>query len=113
MTYFFVRTDRRLSPEVVDALRDDIVDMLYMIRKTATTCMIDIQAGCNIRMGDGSASCVFMQVKCAVLPQNEDIRSFTAAVAELFVEALGVELSRIYISFEPMECCATGNALKK
>lgn len=112
MTYFSVRTDRRLSAEVVDALRDDIVDLLYLIRKTAATSMIDIQAGCNIRMGDGGAPCVFMQVKCASMPQDGDVRAFAAAVAELFGEVLGVELNRTYISFETMPCCATGNALK-
>lgn len=111
MTYFHVRTDRRLSAEVVDALRDDIVDLLYLVRKTATTSMIDIQAGCNIRMGDGGAPCVYMEVKCAVMPRDEDIRAFSAAAATLFGEALGVELNRTYISFEQMPCCATGNAL--
>lgn len=111
MTYFYVRTDRKLSTEVVDALRDDIIDLLYLVRKTASTSMIDIQAGCNIRMGDGSTPCVYMEVKCAVMPKDDDIRSFSAAAATLFGEALGVDLNCTYITFEQMPCCATGNAL--
>lgn len=113
MTYFHLKTDRRLSNEVLDALRDDIVDLLYLLRKASTACMFDMESGCSLRMGDGSSPCVYLQVKCASMPPDEDIRAFSREVAALLSHVLDTELSRTYIVFDPMHCFATGDVLKK
>lgn len=113
MTFFQIRTDRRLSADVMDALRDDIIDLLYLVRKTAVTSMIEIQSGCSIRMGDGASPCVFMEVRCATMPADEDVRAFSRAAAALFREVLGAELHHTYVVFEPMTCYATGNVLEE
>ena len=112
MTYFHLKTDRRISREVEDALRDDMVDLLYLLRKASTACMFDIESGCNLRMGDGSSPCAYLQVKCASMPTDEDIRAFSRAVAALLGHVLDAELSRTYIVFDTMNCFATGDVLK-
>lgn len=112
MTYFHIKTDRRLSADVENALRDDMVDLLYLVRKASGACMFDIESGCNLRMGDGSAPCVLMEVQCASMPADEDVRSFAKKAAALFYEVLGVELKNTYVVFSPMPCFATGDVLK-
>lgn len=112
MTYFHVKTDRRLSADVEDALRDDLVDLLYLVRKASTASMFEIESGCNIRMGDGGSPCVYLEVKCASMPEDKDVRAFAKAAAALFHEVLGVALQRTYVVFEPMPCFATGDVLK-
>lgn len=111
MTYFHIKTDRRLSPDVEDALRDDMVDLLYLVRKPATACMFDMESSCNLRMGDGSAPCVYMDVQCASMPEDKDVRAFARAAAALFHEVLGTELKNTYVVFRPMPCFATGDVL--
>lgn len=113
MTYFHLKTDRRLSQEVEDALRDDIVDLLYLLRKASTACMFDIESGCNLRMGDGSSPCAYLQVKCASMPKDEDIRSFSRAVATLLGTVLDTQLKNTYVVFDPMHCFATGDVLQQ
>lgn len=113
MTYFHLKTDRRLSQEVEDALRDDIVDILYLLRKASGACMFDIESGCNLRMGDGGSPCVYLQVKCASMPKDEDVREFSRAAAALLGQVLDTELNRTYVVFEPMACFATGDVLVK
>ena len=112
MTYFHIKTDRRLSADVENALRDDMVDLLYLVRKPAMACMFDIESGCNLRMGDGSAPCVLMEVQCASMPEDDDVRAFTKKAAALFHEVLGAQLKNIYVVFAPMPCFATGDVLK-
>lgn len=111
MTYFHLKTDRRLSQEVENALRDDLVDLLYLIRKASSACMFDIESGCNLRMGDGGSPCAYLQVKCASMPKDEDIRAFSRAAAALLGQVLDAELARTYVVFEPMACFATGDVL--
>ena len=111
MTYIRVRTGRRLSTEVANALRDDIVDLLYMVRKSPSTCMIDIDTGCNIRMGDGGEPCVFVDMRFAVMPEDEELRAFSVELAGLFADALGVDVNKMYFNFGTMPYCATGSVL--
>lgn len=111
MTYIHVRTDRPLSTEVSDALRDDIADLLYTIRKSPATCMIDVEPGCNLRMGDGKGPCVYVEVMFAVLPEDAEIHAFAVQLAALFAEALSVDVNQIYLYFAQMTYCATGPVL--
>ncbi|MDO4356743.1 MAG: hypothetical protein Q4E13_09565 [Clostridia bacterium] len=111
MTYIHVRTGRKMSMEVANALRDDIVDLLYMVRKSPATCMIDIDSGCNIRMGDGGEPCVYVDMRFAVLPEDEELRAFSVELASLFTEALSVEVNQMYFNFGTMPYCATGSVL--
>lgn len=112
MTYIHVRTGQRMSVDVANALRDDIADLLYVVRKSPSTCMIDIESDCNVRMGDGKGPCVFVHMCFAVLPEDEELRVFSVELASLFSEALSVDVNQMYFNFDTMPYCATGSVLR-
>ena len=65
----------------------------------------------HIRMGDGGEPCVFVDMRFAVMPGDEELRAFSVELAGLFADALGVDVNQMYFNFGTMPYCATGSVL--